>query len=399
MATKVIMPQGGQDIEVGRVVRWLKAEGDHVGEGETLCEVETEKAVFEVPSPAEGYLRRIVVGEGEETPIFSVIGYVGDLGEEIPSDELPSSPRKMPTPAGPVREVSAPQSAPSGRSVQISPRARRLADEHGIAVELVPGTGPGGRVSERDVLAFLERPGGVTAKGSLVGVDGGRVSPMSRVQRVTAKKMQESKRTIPHFYLTCSVDMTEALRYRSRINEQHNLPEDERVTVTDLIVRACVLAFKECPELNSSVLDEENLVIWEDPNIGLAVAVDDELVVPVLDSANLRSLASVALARRKLVAKAKEGKQPSMAPARFTISNLGAYNVDEFHAIINPPEAAIVAVSSIKRRPVAIEGDVVGIRDIVNLSLSIDHRAVNGVMACRFLNAVRDALEDPARLE
>ncbi len=361
-----------------------------------ICEVETEKAVFEVEAPGAGFLRKIIVGDGEETPIFSVIGYVGTLEEEIPSVKavaprhddahavVPASPRKATTPP-PKR----------GDRLVVSPRAKRLAEEKGVPIEQVKGSGAKGRITEKDVRAYLEAQ---KEKTVVEEVRGGRVVPMSKIRKVTARKMRQSKQTVPHFYVTLSVDMTGALDFLAQFNQSLEDPEQDSISLTDLVARACVLAFKEHPELNSSVLDEDRIVLWEDLNIGLAVAVDSDLVVPVMAQVEELSLIEIARARRHLIEKAKEGKQASLAPARFTISNMGMFNVDNFLAIINPPETAILAVSSVTKRPVALGEGQVGMRDMLNLSLSIDHRVADGVLACRFLNAIKAALENPETL-
>jgi pyruvate dehydrogenase E2 component (dihydrolipoamide acetyltransferase) len=229
-------------------------------------------------------------------------------------------------------------------------------------------------------------------------VKGGQVVPFSKIRKVTARKMQESKQNIPHFYASISVDMTQALGLRAELNLDLVNPEGESISVTDMIVHACALAFRETPELNCSLLDEDKIVLWEDLNFGIAVALESELVVPVMEKVNHLSLSEIARERRRLVKKAKQGKQPSLAPARFTISNLGMFNIDQFAAIINPPETAILAVSRIESRPVAIDDEQVGLRDMLNLTLSIDHRVTDGVMACRFLNAIKTLLETPDQL-
>jgi pyruvate dehydrogenase E2 component (dihydrolipoamide acetyltransferase) len=398
MATTIIMPQGGQDIETGKVVTWMKSEGDQVSKGEIICEVETEKAVFEVEAPADGQLIRIIVGEGEEAPIFSAIGYIGVAGEIIPEEPDPTPIES--------KQAEKPEQVPPaylkrktvGGRPAVSPRARRLADEKNVDIEGITGTGPGGRITEKDVLGILEAQPDIAADSPIATPEHGRIIPMSRIRKVTARKMQQSKQKVPHFYVTLSVDMTEALTFRDEFNSKLKDPENNSISVTDLIIRACVLAFHEHPELNSSVLDDERIVLWEDLNIGLAVAVDSELVAPVMEEIDQQSLEGVARERRRLVSKVKEGKQPSLAPARFTISNLGMFHVDQFLAIINPPETAILAVSSIEKRPSTIDNQTVVLRDMLNLSLSVDHRVADGAIASRFMNAVRIMLEDPARL-
>ena len=388
MSFKVIMPQSGQDIEYGKVVRWLKNEGDPLAKGEVICEIETEKAVFEVEAPGEGYLRKIVVGEDEQVPILSVIAYIGELDEEIVFDETIVSPQDV---------IDTSESiGPPG--VGISSHVKRLAEEKGVPLELVRGSGAWGRVTEKDVLKFVEdqiKDAGAPIKYS---VSGGKVVPMSKIRKVTARKMQQSKQSVPHFYVTLAVDMTEALQFLNEFNRDLDHPETSSISVTDLIARACVLAFQQHPELNSSAMDDDKIVLWASLNIGLAIAENTELVVPVIEHIDRLSLGDIARERHVLIEKTKEGKQPSLSPARFTISNLGMFSVDNFLAIINPPETAILAVSTVEKRPVALDEHNIGLRDMLNMTLSIDHRVADGVTACNFMNNIKDLLEDPKKL-
>jgi pyruvate dehydrogenase E2 component (dihydrolipoamide acetyltransferase) len=398
MAIEVIMPQGGQDIEVGTVMRWLKAEGDRVAEGEVICEVETEKAVFEVEAPGSGILRQIIIGEAQETAIFSVIAYIGEPEEPIPSPQDISVAQKgTPISSSSSSLSTTDRTASTPDRITASPRARRLADQKGIPLEQLSGTGAKGRITEKDVLAFIEATKGEPLPGIEEQIDGGRVVTISKIRKVTARKMQQSKQTVPHFYATLSADMTQALEIRAKFNNALSNPEEESLSITDLIIRACALAFSETPELNSSILDEDRIVLWEDLNFGIAVAVDSELVVPVMENVDELPISDIAKERRRLVEKASQGKQYSLAPARFTISNLGMYQIEQFIAIINPPETAILAVSSLEKRPVAIDGQM-GLRDMLTLTLSVDHRVVDGVVACRFINMVKTLLEEPDRL-
>lgn len=400
MTNTIIMPQGGQDIEKGRVVTWLKSEGDQVSKGEVICEVETEKAVFEVEAPADGQLLRIIVGEGEEAPIFSALGYIGAAGEIIPEESKPTA-------AEVGKQVEKPEQAPPAHKMRekvrggpvVSPRAKRLADEKGIKIEDILGSGPGGRITEKDVLGNLEAESARATGSSIATPEHGRIVPMSRIGKVTARKMRQSKQTVPHFYVSLSVDMTKALRFRTSFNDQLRGLQGELLSITDLIARSCVLAFQEYPELNCTVMDEVNLILWDDLNIGIAVAVESELVVPVIPGIDRLTLGEIAEERQRLVNKAKVGKQSSLEPSRFTISNLGMFNIDQFIAIINPPETAILAVSSIVKRPVALDAEQVGLRDTLTLTLSIDHRAADGVLACQFLNFIRTVLESPELLK
>lgn len=399
MAIEVIMPQGGQDIEVGRVVRWLKEEGNEIVAGEVVCEVETEKAVFEVEAPGSGYLRKIIVPEGDETAILSVIAYIGDLDESIPTPKAPVVEQENITAASSSSEKIAPEHSKSkGKRIPVSPRARRLADEKGISVEQLSGSGAKGRITEKDVLAFIEGQQKGASLGAGGELEGGRIVQVSKIRKVTAQKLQQSKQTIPHFYVTLSVDMTKALNARADFNQNLEKPEDQSISLTDCIVRACALAVGDVPELNSSIFDENSIVLWNDLNIGIAVAVDSELVVPVMEKVDRLSIIEIARERHRLVEKAKQGKQASLAPGRFTISNLGMFNIEQFSAIINPPEIAILAVSSVEKRPVAIDDQQVGLRDMLTLTLSVDHRVIDGVVACRFINLIKTILEDPEQI-
>jgi pyruvate dehydrogenase E2 component (dihydrolipoamide acetyltransferase) len=225
----------------------------------------------------------------------------------------------------------------------------------------------------------------------------GKVLPLNKVRKVIAQRMQVSKQFIPHFYVTVAVDMTDALHFREKFNKRPALAKEDMLSVNDLLVRACALTLKEFPQVNSSVLDEQNLILWEDIHIGIAVALDEGLVVPVLEHADWLNLSQIPRQTRRLITLAKEGKQASLASSRFTISNLGMFQVESFMAIINPPEAAILAVASVEKRVMPPAGDQLGLRlrDIMNMTLSLDHRIGDGVLAARFLNRVRELLEEP----
>ena len=403
MATMVIMPQGGQDLEKGRVVQWLKNEGEPVKKGEIICVVETEKAAFDIEAPVNGFLRKIVVHEGFETPILSTIGIIGEIDEAIELDTIAlSTEAEIGATTGLVGRISSVEAGENEDSapgrIKITPKAKRIAQEKGIPIHLIKGTGPQGRVTEKDVFEHAEKKL-ANAKPQETGkLSGGRVLLLSKVRKATARHMLQSKQQVPHFYLTISVDMTAAQKLRARLNNTLKLNEDQILSVTDLITRACAIALKEFPLLNSSVLDEDNLILWDDINIGIAVALDEGLVVPVLEKADRLSIHQIAQQSHRLVRLAREGKQSSLTPGRFTISNLGMFNVDNFIAIINAPEAAILAVASIEKRVVPLGENDIGIREMMSMSLSIDHRIVDGVVGARFLNKVRFLLENPDSL-
>ncbi len=388
MATNIIMPQGGQDITEGVVVRWLKREGEPIRKGEVLCEVETEKAVFEVESPVDGVLLKIAAREGERVPIFSTIGIIGAPGEKVEPDRLLDGAKK----AEPGVDVAAIrkrlQRGAEGRErVKASGRARKLASDRGIDVAQVQGSGLQGRITEKDVLIHVEkrRISGPALRG--------RVVPLAGIRQTIARRMSRSKQTIPHFYVTVSVDMGAALALQSRLNSSAG----GDVSITDLIVKASALALKEHPHTNCRT-QEDGVIFLEDINIGVAVTLEDGVAVPVLPRADQLPLSEVSRLRREFADLARAGRQANLEPACFTVSNLGMLNVDNFIAIINPPETAILAVGSIQKRPSVGDGGAIVIRDMLSMTLSIDHRAVDGALAARFINTIKDRLEHPQSL-
>jgi len=414
MAEKIIMPQGGQDITEGRVVRWLKSEGDAVSKGEVICEVETEKAVFEVESPQDGILVKIVVPVGKVVKIFSTIGVVAaadekvDLAGFLAGEEADLGGEAV----APLEAKPAGQERNESERVKASGRARKLADGKGIDISLVKGTGPKGRITEKDVLAYIEstlsrpQPAAAPLPGApLAAAESahaqtaadvrGKTVPLSKMRKVIARRLQQSKQTIPHFYVTVSVDMTEVIRLREEINSKTD--QDGKITMNDMLIKAAAIALGEFPQVNCKI-DEENIVYLDDINIGVAVGLDDGLVVPVLPAVDHLSLKGIAQKTKEIIALAKAGKQANLVPGSFTISNMGMLNVDNFVAIINPPETAILAVGSTTKEVQVSEDNSLRIREVMKMTLSADHRAVDGVLASRFLNRVKSGLEHPQTL-
>jgi len=401
MIHPVIMPQGGQDIEKGTVVTWLKQEGDPVSKNELICEVETEKATFEVLSPASGYLRKILVPAGEEAAILATIAIVGELQDRLDPAEhsLPAAAKTAGAAlAGPGPEDKDAVRLPERRP-RISPRARRAVREHGVPLEELHSTGPQGRIVEKDVLRYLEMLEAARPAEGPVGETGkSRQIQLSKTWQRTARRLQQSKQTVPHFYITRAIDMTRALKYRQELPARQQDAEQARVSVNDLILRACALAIREYPQINASYSESGQMVFWEDINIGSVVAVGEELIAPVLENADRLGLLELSEAARQLIESARQGKLTHLAPTRFTISNLGMYGIDNFIAIINPPETAVLAISSIQKM-LMVSGDATPVvRDMMNATLSIDHRVCNGVLACRFINHIKTLLENPERL-
>lgn len=387
MATNIIMPQGGQDITEGLVVRWFKKEGEPLRRGEVICEVETEKAVFEVEAPGDGVLLKIVAPAGTKVRVFAVIGIVGAPGEAIDSD-LPGT---VPAPADHAIDIAAIRRRAAGRvgepeKAPASGRARRLASERGVDLSDVTGSGPGGRIVEKDILLHVEK------RKLPVEALRGRSTPLSPMRRTIARRMGQSKQTIPHFYATVSADVTAALERRDRLQRETGAD----ISVTDLILKATALALRAFPAMNGR-LQADQIVWLDDVNIGMAVMRDDGVMVPVLTRVDRLGLEDIARRSAEAAAAARSGRQAGLEPACFTVSNLGMLGVDSFTAIINPPEAGILAVGRIEKRPV-VKNDEVCIRSMLTLTLSVDHRIVDGALAAKFIAQIRHHLENPLTL-
>jgi pyruvate dehydrogenase E2 component (dihydrolipoamide acetyltransferase) len=377
MTTEVIMPKLGMTMQEGTIVRWLKKEGEWVEKGEPILEIETDKVVMEVEASASGILAGISVGPGEVIPVTQTIAYICAPGEEpspiaerLARVETPviERPPSLAERALPPRQVK----------VRASPAARRLARERGVDLSQVKGTGPEGRTTEADVEAFaLEKP---------LPPHVGEVIPLSGVRRIIAERMQRSAREAPHIVLTMEVDMSQAERARSGCS------------FTALIVQAVAQALRQHPFVNASLQGDE-IVLYDEINVGVAVATAEGLIVPVVKAADARGLREIDAEIEGLAKRAREGKLTleEVTGGTFTISNLGMFGVEDFHAIINPPQAAILAVGAIADRPMVVNGQIV-VRLSMKITLSADHRVLDGVAAAEFLRDVKADLERPARV-
>ncbi|MEM1990623.1 MAG: dihydrolipoamide acetyltransferase family protein [Candidatus Bathyarchaeia archaeon] len=412
MVVEIIMPKLGQTMEKGKILRWLKKEGERVERGETLLEVETDKAVLEVEARGSGILKRILAQEGEVVPVAKIIGYIAEEGEKIPEETFQETAlgAETPTPS-PITEV--PSEGKVEREIKASPLAKKIAKEKGVDLTQIVGTGPGGRITEKDVLDYLAKieaskaavlpsPAPVSPEREVVTavprVEDFQVIPISGMRSAIAKKMTYSKTSIPHFYISAEVDMTEAARFREELIPIIEAKTGVRLSFTHILIKAVAMALKEYPQLNA-LCDGENIRLSKDVNIGIAVGLEDGLIVPVLKNAGSMDLIQISSRVEKLIAKAREKKlsEDEFTGGTFTISNLGVFDVDSFTAIINPPEVAILAVGKIRDKPAVVNGEI-KIRKIMNVTLSADHRAVDGVIAAKFLGKVKELLEKPYSL-
>ena len=411
MPTNVIMPSLGFDMTEGLLARWLKNEGDPVVKGQAIAEIETEKATVEIEAAVSGILARIIVQAGETVPVGTLIGVIAEAGEEVtaesapspappsPAPPAPSSPAPpappAPPPPAPVPEAGE-GAAPSEARVKASPVARKMAEEAGLDLSRVKGTGPGGRVVERDVQAAIAAGSAPAPPGIPAGPAPGGTVPLNRMRKTIARRMTESKATAPHFYVTVEINMDDAMKMREQLNGL--APEAERISVNDLIVAAAARTLARFPALNASYR-EDNLEMHSQVNIGIVVALEDGLIPPVLRDADKKNLKRIAAESRELTERARANKLRSddLGGGTFTVSNLGMFDVDEFIAIINPPEAAILAVGAVTRRPVAAAGEI-RIALLMKTTLSVDHRVADGAQAGRFMQEFKKLLENPVNL-
>jgi pyruvate dehydrogenase E2 component (dihydrolipoamide acetyltransferase) len=386
MPTEVIMPALGMAQETGKLVRWIKNEGDTVTKGEPLMEIETDKVTVEIEAPANGVLGGISAAEGEDIPVGRAVAYVLAAGEDLPQVvAVPAAaPVQSAAPAvAPTTNGSSKTVEPSGRRVLASPKARRLAREHGLRIEDLKGTGPHGAIQAADVVA-QDAPRVASAQ-----------PVTSNAWKTMADRMQQSWRDVPHFFLERELDATRLNSWRDMIRRR---PGYEKVTHTDLLIVVCAAALVEHPRVNATWRD--GAVQYQDSiNVGIAVATEESLIVPVVHGADRLELKAVAQSRGDLVARARDRKlRPAdVSDGTFTISNLGMFGVDAFHAIVNTPQAAILAVGRIIDRIVAVDGEP-AVRPTMTVSLSFDHRVVDGAEGARFLDTLAALVEEPAGL-
>jgi pyruvate dehydrogenase E2 component (dihydrolipoamide acetyltransferase) len=451
MAKSVIMPKLGQTVEECTIIQWLKKEGDTVRKGDVLLEIETDKANMEVESFVEGSLLKILKGEGETVPVMEIIAFVGDPGEPVPEappttkaakaepSGVSSKEERTPASAGGKKGTS-PKSMVSSEVKQgpvvtehlpppveaeaqvfrISPRAAKLARTSVIDPRKIEGSGPFGRIVESDVTEYLEEKGydriRITPAAKRLAADqaldllgireideGEKITvsdirrvlseqprPLPRIRQVIAERLTKSFTTTPHFYVTVSVDVSDLIEMRLSLKG-----EGKKLSLTDFIVKATALVLREFPMFNSSTTDGKLVCRYSRIHVGLAVSVEEGLLVPVIRHADRLSLDALHKRAEDLATRARAGKlvPDEMTGSTFTISNMGMLDIENFAAIINPGESAILAISSVTKTPVVREDHVV-VRSIMKMTLSADHRLVDGALAARFMNAVKDKLED-----
>jgi pyruvate dehydrogenase E2 component (dihydrolipoamide acetyltransferase) len=426
--SEVVMPQMGADMTEGTLLRWLKHEGDPVERGEIIAEIETDKANVEIEAFGGGTFRKVLAEEGDIVRVGEVIAVIGDASDDIsryaggarPTAAQTAAPAAAAAAAVPVAPPSPAEAAkiattapaPSGGNgrLRASPLARRLARERGIDLATVRGTGPDGRILKSD----LERtqrsepvpappaerrapPVAASVTPQPRATTPQAVQPMSRMRQAIARRMSQSKREAPHYYLLVDIDMTESLAFRREANGA--LGEDAaRISINDLIVKACALALRTHPSFNCT-MEGEQVVAHDEQNVCIAIALDDGLIAPALIDVAASSLAEIARQSKDLVARAKGGslRPEELSAGTFSITNLGAYGIETLIGIIQPPQTAILGVGSVMEQPAVRDGSVVA-RQMMKVALSADHRVTDGAQGAQFLTEIKRLVEHPLRL-
>jgi len=439
MLQAILLPQLGQTMEEGTIEKWHKTEGDAVVKGEVLYELTTDKATLEVEAFTDGVLLKVLVAEGETMPVNELIAIVGEEGDKLPDDldayraEVTAEVQEEAAEEQPAQAAAPAAPAPAApKRLLASPRAKKIAKEQKVPLAVLRGSGPEGRIVEKDVQQYLEKLAEISttptarALAQELGVSlldvrpaeaGARITkadvekaakaapraaaakpgeriPFSAMRQTIAQRMAQSKQTVPHFYLTGQVLMRKAMDLRKELNASGEV----RITVTDLLVKAAALALRRHPRMNAR-FDGDAVVVNKDVNIGVAVSVEDGLFVPVIKKADERALADVSAELKSLAQTAREGK---LRPDQYengslTISNLGTFGVDSFLPIINPPEACIIGVGRAADQ-VVVQGGAMRIESLMQVSLSADHRVVDGSQAAEFFQTFRQLLEEPGQL-
>ena len=436
MAEKFLMPKLSPTMEEGQIARWVKNEGDAFEANETLAEVDTDKATMEMTALSGGTLLKILKTAGETAALGEAIAIVGSKGEDISallkevssngsktapaaSDDQPAPPTKVEKPAEhEQKETSAPTPAPAvhsgtasaanGNSEQsgrmlVSPIAARMAADNGIDLRSIAGTGPNGRIIKRDIETALSGPASPAAAqaasfvpSTIVGAAAFRDEPTSQMRRVIATRLAESIGPVPTFYLTVEIEMDNVLELRKAINAAAS--DQDKISVNDIIVKAAAMALMKHPYVNASYQDK-NIRFYGQADIGVAVAIDEGLITPVVRGANLKGFREISAEVRDLAGKARTKKlQPEQyTGATFSISNLGMFGIKEFTAIINPPESGILAIGGANPTPVVRDRQIV-VRSVMNVTMSCDHRVVDGATGAKFLQTFKQMLEQPAMM-
>ncbi|MFT8890624.1 MAG: pyruvate dehydrogenase complex dihydrolipoamide acetyltransferase [Acetobacter papayae] len=415
MATEILMPALSPTMTEGKLARWVKKEGDTVASGDVLAEIETDKATMEVEAIEEGILGRILVPEGAEgVAVNTPIAILVEEGEAVPAEgalksPVPTAPATQNSPvapqaAAPTPAAPAPVAAKAATSARIvaSPLARRIARQKGLDLANIKGSGPNGRIVKRDVENAQNAPKAEAAApaAALPASGSSRLVPHTTMRKVIARRLTESKANVPHFYVSIDVELDALMALRTQLNA---LAEGEgedgvKLSVNDMLIKASAVALKKVPTVNA-YYTEEGILLHEDADISVAVSLDDGLITPIVRKADAKSLREISQEAKSLISRARAGKlkPEEFQGGTFSISNMGMYGVKDFAAIVNPPQAAILAIAAGRKQPV-VSGNEIKIATVMTVTLSVDHRAVDGATAAQWLNAFRTAVQSPLSL-
>jgi pyruvate dehydrogenase E2 component (dihydrolipoamide acetyltransferase) len=396
MAISVVMPALELTQETGKIVSWRKKEGEAVAKGETLLEVETDKAVVELEALADGFLAGVKAKAGDVIAVGHTIAWIVNKGESAPVDEAPAAAAaSAAAPRGVESALPAGDAANSGAKVKISPKARRLANELQVSLDGVRGSGPGGEILASDIEAAAKSA--AASPGVVASSSGAKIETLTAIGRLMAERTTQSWTTVPHFFLVKEVDAAALHQMREKLAASTGASPGIKITHTDLLIALVARVLLQHPRMNAS-RTPAGIQLHPEVNMAIAIAVNDGVIAAVIPNAHVASIAEIATQRRDLAERAKSGKSrpQDFAGATFTISNLGMFQIDSFTAIIPPAQAAILAVGAISDRIVAIAGQPV-VRSMMTLTLSCDHRVVDGARGAQFLNALTQAIAEPQK--
>lgn len=403
MAEKIIVPSLGTTVKKAKVVKWFIKVGQIVRKGDVVCEIETEKVSFKVEAPASGVLAKILVAVGSVASVGQTIGLIAEKGETIEDatsvDVTAASPQESDRERSiGQKETKAPGEGPQDGRIRISPVARNIAKEKGVDISLVAGSGPGGRILKADVLSYADSGSLESAEDVAAEVNGvvfGAEIPLTNIRKIIGYRLTSSARDVPHVYFSCEVDCTEMIKFRSIFKDIVAKKSKAKLSYNDLIIKAVATTIEKYPLFNA-VLEDETIKVGTSVDVGLAMALEEGLIVPVIRETHRKSLSQICLARQTVIQKAQDKKLTldDLTGSTFTVSNLGQFNIDFFTSIINPPETAILSVARMKDRGVVVDGEL-AVRPIMKIGLSIDHRVVDGADGARFLEDLQALLENP----
>lgn len=396
MPKNVVMERYGWLTKEGKILEWFKKEGDHVEKDEKLLELETEKVVIEVKAPSSGTLLKVVAYAGAVVPVGGLIAVIGEPGEPIPEMGAAKEPPQIPA----TEKTSVHVGRCVKEKTKSSPVARRLAKGHKINLNEIKGTGPDGRIVRHDVIKAIEASDRERLEHPEVAANARkqaiRVIPLEGSRKTIADRMKLSSQNTAHVTTITEIDVSELVRFRKNLIPEVEREANVRLTYTDIIIKAVAKALEEHSTINSVLLGNE-IYVMGDINIGIAVSLEEGLVVPVICNANMKSLVEIALMRKKIVEMAREGKVEEFKRGTFTVTNIGMYGMDIQTPIINPPQSAILGIGRIVDKPVVVDGRIV-VRSMMYLSLTFDHRVFDGVPAARFLQTLEKILGDPYKI-